>query len=106
MGLFIGASVLTILELFDYLYEVRFITYLYGCSVINISAEICVVTFYSLPKEYFKFCYPHDIHDNPNDFLSSVEHRFFCYITHCNIPSLNTLPFKCLGSIRVVFERN
>ncbi len=45
MGLFIGASILTILELFDYFYEVRFITYLYGCSVINISAEICVGTF-------------------------------------------------------------
>ncbi len=45
MGLFIGASILTILELFDYFYEVRYITYLYGCSVINISAEICVGTF-------------------------------------------------------------
>lgn len=28
MGLFIGASILTILELFDYLYEVRYLCFL------------------------------------------------------------------------------
>jgi len=38
MGLFIGASILTILELFDYLYEVRFMNKYKCCPVIKISA--------------------------------------------------------------------
>lgn len=37
MGLFIGASILTILELFDYIYEVRPFTLhpLAGCGVVT-----------------------------------------------------------------------
>lgn len=41
MGLFIGASVLTILELFDYLYEVRLINISTAVMSFNLLNGVC-----------------------------------------------------------------
>lgn len=38
MGLFIGASILTILELFDYAYEVSLTSFIHVCSRSNSTA--------------------------------------------------------------------
>ncbi len=39
MGLFIGASILTILELFDYVYEVIKVSFMVLCLVVKVSKD-------------------------------------------------------------------